>query len=625
MTDGPQGPGWWQAADLKWYPPEQRPDPAALPPPPAAGAAQQQPADPTPTSQQPQKPTSKRQVIERDKLGPLSQIGQGGQGVLYRAPNVKMKLASSMVYKEYKAQARTNIDFTALAAMPALVEDSLTYSQAERLISITAWPCAIIDDACTPAGFVMPAIPEEFFIPLNTAKGGSPSVAEIQHLLNHPTVLAARGITLVDAQRFSLLRQTASALAFLHKHGVCVGDVSPKNLLFSLTPREAVYFIDCDAMRINGVSALAQVETPGWDAPAGEELATIYSDAYKLGLLALRLLTGDQDTKNPAHLPAGTPAQLRQIITDTLNKEPKRRPLPEAWTYVLNNAIDGAQHQKKTPRSVSVAPALPPIPVVRSRPPVGTSAPPVPPAQPADQPPTGTGTPPSTPTSSKKTAVWAGAAAAAALIVAALVAGAVGLVKHHSTPRTATPVAEAALQGLLLSPDQIKTVPPASQGTASVTETKMAAALKLMVTDKACLPLPGPSVPEVYAGSRWSAVRWQSLVLRSANATETVQQAVVSFSSAQDAHSFFTASAQQWSACANRQYTYTVAGGAEVWRVGPVSNTNGILSIARSGKSSICQRALIVANNVAIDVGACNSQPNFAVNIAQQIAAKVPA
>ena len=74
----------------------------------------------------------------------------------------------------------------------------------------------------------MPAIPEEFFIALTTVKGASTSTAEFQHLLNHPTVLAARGITLNDAQRFSLLRETASALFFLHKHGVCVGDISPK-------------------------------------------------------------------------------------------------------------------------------------------------------------------------------------------------------------------------------------------------------------------------------------------------------------------------------------------------------------------------------------------------------------
>ena len=162
-------------------------------------------------------------------------------------------------------------------------------------------------------------------------------------------MLAARGITLDDAQRYTLLRETASALAFLHKHGVCVGDISPKNLLFSLTPHEAVYFIDCDGMRINTVSALPQVETPGWNAPPGEELATIYTDTYKLGLLALRLLTGDQDTTNPGHLPATTPAQLRQIITDTLTNQPHQRPLPEAWTSVLATPSNTPNTSKRPP------------------------------------------------------------------------------------------------------------------------------------------------------------------------------------------------------------------------------------------------------------------------------------
>src|SRR5271163_2566997 len=337
MSDVPQGHGWWQASDLKWYPPEKLPDDyvAPLPPPPAADAIQQQPADPTLATtappEAPRKPDKTRQVIERDKLGELTKIGQGGQGVVYRAPNVKTKFAASMVYKEYKPAAVAEMDFTALAAMPALVEDSLTYAQAERLISIAAWPCALVEDGGTPTGFVMPAIPDEFFIPLTTAKGVAASTAEFQHLLNHSSIVDARGINIDDAQRFTLLRETASALTFLHKHGVCVGDISPKNLLFCLTPHEAVYFIDCDAMRINTVSALPQVETPGWNTPPGEELATLYTDTYKLGLLALRLLTGDQDTTNPGHLPSTTPDLLRQIITDTLTNPPQRRPLPEAW------------------------------------------------------------------------------------------------------------------------------------------------------------------------------------------------------------------------------------------------------------------------------------------------------
>ena len=100
-----------------------------------------------------------QQVIERDRLGVLTKIGQGGQGVVYGAPNVKTKFAASMVYKEYKAATLAAIDFTALAAMPALVEDSLSYAEAKRLILIAAWPCVIVEDAGTPTGFVMPVIP----------------------------------------------------------------------------------------------------------------------------------------------------------------------------------------------------------------------------------------------------------------------------------------------------------------------------------------------------------------------------------------------------------------------------------------------------------------------------------
>jgi hypothetical protein len=112
-------------------------------------------------------------VIGRDKLGELTKVGQGGQGVVYRAPNVKTKFAASMVYKECKTQVLAGIDFTALAAMPALVEDTLSYKEAERLISIAAWPCAIVEDGGRPSGFVMPVIPEGFVIELTTVKGVS--------------------------------------------------------------------------------------------------------------------------------------------------------------------------------------------------------------------------------------------------------------------------------------------------------------------------------------------------------------------------------------------------------------------------------------------------------------------
>ncbi len=377
-----------------------------------------------------------RPTIEREKLGALAKIGQGGQGVVYRAPNARTKFAASMVYKEYKPQTLADIDFTALAAMPALVEESLSYGEAERLISVAAWPCALVKNGVNTTGFVMPAIPDGFFIALKTVKGVSDSAAEFQHLLNHSSVLAARGIVIDDAQRYALLREVASGMAFLHKHGVCIGDVSPKNLLFALTPHESVYFIDCDAWRIQGVSALPQMETPEWTVPAGEELATIYSDSYKLGLLALRLLAGDHDTKNLQHIPSTAPGMLRQIITDTLSKPAHQRPLPEAWNYVLGNAIEQAQHQKKTAGTVSApvstAPLPPPTPIVHSRPSTRPSAPP-PPPPPVIQsrPPAAAWAPPPQPASSSK--LWAGVALAA-VVIAAVAVISVALVIHSDSP-----------------------------------------------------------------------------------------------------------------------------------------------------------------------------------------------
>jgi hypothetical protein len=111
------------------------------------------------------------------------------------------------------------------------------------------------------------------------------------------------------------------------------------------------------------------------------------------------------------------------------------------------------------------------------------------------------------------------------------------------------------------------------------------------------------------------------------NATHLVNQAVVLFPLANDAVAFFTTSAQRWPAC--HRYTATFPGQPDLlWTLGAVSNANATLSSYQSqegGNGWACQRALTVANNVAIDVIACSFSPaDSGVNIAHQIAAKVP-
>jgi serine/threonine kinase PknH len=150
------------------------------------------------------------------------------------------------------------------------------------------------------------------------------------------------------------------------------------------------------------------------------------------------------------------------------------------------------------------------------------------------------------------------------------------------------------------------------------------------VPDKSCVPLEGAGQATVYADSGWTAVSGQRVADQSH--AHLVEQVVVSFPSAREAHAFFASSAQRWPACANRQHDEnTTAGQTQAHTAGPVSNTNGTLSatitgvLARNGATGVCERALTVANNVAIDIDACGATPSgAAVNIADQIAAKVP-
>jgi serine/threonine-protein kinase len=208
-----------------------------------------------------------------------------------------------------------------------------------------------------------------------------------------------------------------------------------------------------------------------------------------------------------------------------------------------------------------------------------------------------------------------------------------------TTPTAAPPVAQSALQGLLLYPEQLDPVMGSTgmtlAGPKYPTSTYDDTAY---VPDKACIPQNSPATATALSGSAWTAVSGQELNDKPGGKwTHRVIQEVELFPSPQDAAAFFTASAQQWPACSNRQFN--VLAGQQgipdnVWTVGPISNTDGVLSDHKTiqpgyWRWQTCQRALTVANNVAIDVIACSEnrsdpQSDAGINIVRQIAAKVP-
>jgi hypothetical protein len=200
-----------------------------------------------------------------------------------------------------------------------------------------------------------------------------------------------------------------------------------------------------------------------------------------------------------------------------------------------------------------------------------------------------------------------------------------------SGPATLNPVAVSALDGLLLSADQVN-------GALGATSVKVWMNAKGMwnwssgVSDKNCLAIDGPAQEKVYAGTGWTAMRGQRLddsVDDSKKRTHYAIQAVVAYPSAHDANGFYDASVQSWSNCSNRRFSDVAANQPDtVWTVAGITKDNGMLStseVQEGGDGWTCQRALTVRNNVAIDVVSCAySQVGApATDIAAQIAAKV--
>jgi hypothetical protein len=194
-----------------------------------------------------------------------------------------------------------------------------------------------------------------------------------------------------------------------------------------------------------------------------------------------------------------------------------------------------------------------------------------------------------------------------------------------TTTKAPPPVAEAALHGFLLAPEQIN----AAMGAKDMTVTKSRDAMSddsAAMAPKECLAIDSSAQAQVYAGSNFMAERDQALQ-EGDNFTHYAEQAVVLFPTAKQAGAFFTASAQQWGAC--KQYTHTQS--HSEWTVGAISNTNGVLSTIATQQNAMaagwaCGRALVLKNNVIVDVNTCSADPkNSAVDIANQIAAKVPA
>jgi serine/threonine-protein kinase len=480
------------------------------------------------------------------------------------------------------------------------------------------------------------------------------------------------------ARAVRIIEQVARALHAAHKVGLIHRDIKPSNIL--LDDDDFAYLIDFGIARTidetrmtkfgNTIGTFHYIAPERLDARAEEDSR---ADIYSLACVLYESLTGQPPFPGDsmahlvtAHLTTppprpsaanpNMPLQVDNVIATGMAKDPNRRyattiELADAARDAITDPISRPTPAPKQPPSGLRPISVPAAAVTKYRqpePPPSAWAPAaIPyPSEPRASAIADFGSDPQpaeslqTPQHRRRVGLIA-AVGAAVVVLASGIIGLTGylLLKHHNssqspTARPAPPSSPASgtpqspppppnsLNGLLLSVDQVNTA-MGTTGMSSVGTMTQMPDNSFMVSDQSCLPLSAATEAKAYAGSGYSAVHAQILAKTQQG---VVDQAVVSFSSAQDASKFFTASAQAWQACANRQFTLAANGNSQIQSVGPVSNTDGTLSatVTPAESPGACERALTVANNVAIDVTACLGPTGAAVSIAHQITARVP-
>ena len=213
-----------------------------------------------------------------------------------------------------------------------------------------AWPTRLVEDNGSVCGFLMRAVEPSFYFNFQTRTRGSvQQLASIGFLLNHDDYVSTAGLSISERDRLDLLKNLADILSQMHAFGLTIGDFSPKNILFKLSPSPSCLIIDCDAITLQGRSALPQIETPDWEIPAGESRATSASDSYKFGLLAVRLFARDQSSSDLSALAAISPT-LGRLAERSQAPDPNRRPTPEMWIGALTDAAKIASTFRAPPR-----------------------------------------------------------------------------------------------------------------------------------------------------------------------------------------------------------------------------------------------------------------------------------
>lgn len=298
-------------------------------------------------------------------------------------------------------------------------------------------------------------------------------------------------------------------------------------------------------------------------------------------------------------LPAGAPTQAPTFIpTQPSPSTPSSTP-----PSYPNPASSGPPPHATPPQTPSWSPTSGPIPASGQ-----------PPAAPqylqggwAGQPQQAGGPQPTTAPRNRNT--WLLLGVAALVVVTALGGLGVWLAVHRPKPPPPPPepLSPDRLSSILLSAGEINGIMGASGMQPGDNYQEMSTSPPSL-SNPDCLGALWGAESRTYSGSGYTGVNGVVMKEPGAHHDHWVNQAAVTFPSADKAQAFVKASANKWKACAGQVVTYTQDGATYRWTFLPLTGNSPTISQMDTQEDAngwACQRGLSAVSNVVIDVNAC--------------------
>jgi|GEM_PF-983343 len=281
--------------------------------------------------------------LDVDILGATRQINQGALGAIYELPTYRPAGQPEMVFKR-NFQPMTQVEQDNLSRLVDF-RAGLTSAERDVLDELFTWPRCLVTERSVVVGYLMPRLGSEWQQKVSRNGRSTTELRAAQWVVAKISAADAANVDVPrdgDPLRLVLCAKLACALALLHRHGICYGDLHWDNVIFALGTPTRIRIVDCDSAKADPTSSFRQPDQQFWSPPEGQARQSPASDCYKLALFVLRCLdtTGRAQSRSAKRAARYLDTTGMQLLRDSLQVDPSLRPSTSTWYRYLRGYLN---------------------------------------------------------------------------------------------------------------------------------------------------------------------------------------------------------------------------------------------------------------------------------------------